>query len=470
MRPDRARAAARRRARRRPALRAQRARRAAVGARGRRPAGRYLACPVEDDPAHALNRAWSTLQARPGTRSRTSSRSAARGRSWPARCFAAWLGVPLITLIRGNDFDAAVFSTRRRPILDDALHAQRAGDAPSRARRSSRSPRCTPATRVRWIPNGIDRADWALAPSRPRARARRGARSAATACTLGLFGQLKAKKGGVFLLDALLRSGVADRFHLLLAGWMAPDMEAWLAEHELELHGAAVPGPLRAAAVVRGVRLIAIPSFYDGLPNVLVEAAALGVPMIASRVGRDGRRADRRRDRVPVRPRRRGRAARGRCSAPRAWTTAQRERRWAPALPPTLGRDASSTRDAARSPRYVRGAARETRGAPRSRRRDPLLRARRRARAISPARARSSALELSDVVLLTASRHAARPARDRRAAGHPRPAPARPRPRRVPAPGCTHAPRRPAPDELLVDASRAASSASCAGSSCRPRG
>ena len=29
---------------------------------------------------------------------------------------------------------------------------------------------------------------------------------------------------------------------------------------------------------------LAIPSFYDGLPNVLVEAAALGVPMLASRV------------------------------------------------------------------------------------------------------------------------------------------------------------------------------------------
>ena len=48
--------------------------------------GRYLACPIEDDPAHALNRAWSALQAAAGSRSRTSSRSAARGRSWPARC------------------------------------------------------------------------------------------------------------------------------------------------------------------------------------------------------------------------------------------------------------------------------------------------------------------------------------------------------------------------------------------------
>ena len=38
--------------------------------------------------------------------------------------------------------------------------------------------------------------------------------------------------------------------------------------------------------LVRGLRLrSSIPSFYDGLPNVLVEAAALGVPLIASRTG-----------------------------------------------------------------------------------------------------------------------------------------------------------------------------------------
>ena len=83
--------------------------------------GRYLACPIEDDPAHALNRAWSTLQA---ASAEPITHVVAFGGSRPIMAgpvFAAWLGVPLITLIRGNDFDAAVFSTRRRPILDEAL-------------------------------------------------------------------------------------------------------------------------------------------------------------------------------------------------------------------------------------------------------------------------------------------------------------------------------------------------------------
>ncbi len=30
---------------------------------------------------------------------------------------------------------------------------------------------------------------------------------------------------------------------------------------------------------------VAIPSFYDGMPNVLLEAAALGIPIIAANIG-----------------------------------------------------------------------------------------------------------------------------------------------------------------------------------------
>ena len=40
---------------------------------------------------------------------------------------------------------------------------------------------------------------------------------------------------GLFLLDALVRSGCKDRVHLLLAGWVAPEMEAWLASHDVDV-------------------------------------------------------------------------------------------------------------------------------------------------------------------------------------------------------------------------------------------
>jgi glycosyltransferase involved in cell wall biosynthesis len=242
--------------------------------------GRYLACPIEDDPAHALNRAWSTLQSQP----QPITHVVAFGGSRPimaAPVFAAWLNRPLITLLRGNDFDAAVFSIRRRPTLDDALTRSALVCANTRDK-VEKIAALHPGVATRFIPNGIDLSDWSFAPSDlEHARAwhptdRR---------VIGLFGQLKAKKGGVMLLDALLRSGAQDKVHLLLAGWMAPEMQQWLATHDIAHTTLPFLDRYELLPWYAACDWIAIPSFYDGMPNVLVEALALGIPIIASRAG-----------------------------------------------------------------------------------------------------------------------------------------------------------------------------------------
>ena len=250
--------------------------------------GRYLECPVEDDPAHALNRAWSVLESDTLTGSVT--HVVAFGGSRPivaAPVYAAWLGVPLITLIRGNDFDAAVFSTRRRPLLDEAIARSALVCAVSQDK-AEKIAALHPGTSVRWIPNGIDLGDWALIPSdRDKARSWREGAVADSALVLGLFGQLKAKKGGLFLLEALRRSGLTGAFHLVLAGWTPPEMAAWLSEHEDELSVTLLPFQDRYELLpwYAACDWLAIPSFYDGMPNVLIEAAALGIPLLASRTG-----------------------------------------------------------------------------------------------------------------------------------------------------------------------------------------
>ena len=250
--------------------------------------GRYMICPIEDDPAHALNRAWTTLQADPATADVT--HVVAFGGSRPmiaGPVYAAWLGVPLVTLIRGNDFDAAVFSARRRPILDDALTRSAVVCAVSQDK-VDKIAALHPGTRVCRVPNGIDRTDWALVPSdERRAAAWRRETVPDGVQTIGLIGQLKAKKGGVLLLEALARSGTAERFHLLLAGWLEPDMDDWLREHDGAVSHTLLPFLDRYELLpwYAACDWIAIPSFYDGLPNVLMEAAALGIPLIASRAG-----------------------------------------------------------------------------------------------------------------------------------------------------------------------------------------
>jgi glycosyltransferase involved in cell wall biosynthesis len=75
--------------------------------------------------------------------------------------------------------------------------------------------------------------------------------------------------------------------HVLLSGWIDPDMEAWLAEHREGLSVTVEPFADRYELIHRYLACdaVVLPSFYDGMPNVMSEAAALGVPLMASRVG-----------------------------------------------------------------------------------------------------------------------------------------------------------------------------------------
>jgi glycosyltransferase involved in cell wall biosynthesis len=251
--------------------------------------GRYWAWPVEDDPAHALNLAWNALERDEAIRG-SLTHVVAFGGYLPLLAgpiFAAWLGVPLVTLIRGNDFDANLFTPRRRDVLADAL-ARAALICAVSQDKVDRIAALHPQRRVVRVPNGIDLERYAPLPSdRARAAEWRAGHVPPGRRVIGLFGQLKRKKGGAFFLDALRRSGRADDVHVLLSGWIDPDMEAWLAEHGAGISFTVEPFADRYDLIHRYLACdaVVLPSFYDGMPNVMVETAALGVPLLAARVG-----------------------------------------------------------------------------------------------------------------------------------------------------------------------------------------
>jgi glycosyltransferase involved in cell wall biosynthesis len=64
-------------------------------------------------------------------------------------------------------------------------------------------------------------------------------------------------------------------------------MEAWLATHGDGLSYTVAEFADRYDLIARYLACdyAVLPSFYDGMPNVMVEAAALGVPLIAARAG-----------------------------------------------------------------------------------------------------------------------------------------------------------------------------------------
>jgi glycosyltransferase involved in cell wall biosynthesis len=251
--------------------------------------GSDLLWPVTDDAEHALRCLWEQLAEESLRPSWT--HVVAFGGLLPllaAPVYAALLGLPLVTLLRGNDLDLGLFSLRRLGLLERALPRSRRVCVVSRDARAKVAA-LFPGVETEVIPNGIDLAAWRpLAADRAQAAEWRRRTVSPGRRVLGIFGQIKPKKGGLFFLEALAASGLAERFHLLFVGDLGEEVAGWLASERGALVAHSVePHVDRYALLARypACDLVVLPSFYDGMPNVLVEAMALGVPLLAARTG-----------------------------------------------------------------------------------------------------------------------------------------------------------------------------------------
>jgi len=245
--------------------------------------GRYLACPVEEDAAHTLNRLWQFLQDEPSNY----THMLAFGGNLPvlaASVFPNWAMLPLIILFRGNDLDAALFSYKRQPVLLRAIRQAAAVGAVSRDKVQKIKLLC-PGAKVFYTPNGLETGQWQLSKS-DRAKADQWKRAnAPDRKVIGLFGHLKAKKGVPFFLEAIDRSGLTAQIHLLMVGQVEEGLQDMLLQQN-ELSHSCLPFMDRYELLgyYPACDAIAIPSFYDGMPNVMLEAAALEIPLLAARV------------------------------------------------------------------------------------------------------------------------------------------------------------------------------------------
>ena len=108
--------------------------------------------------------------------------------------------------------------------------------------------------------------------------------------TVLFVGNLLLSKGVGVLVEAiaiLAHRGRAPRCHLVGRGRAEPALRALISRHGLESRVILV-GPRPHAELpdwYRACDLVALPSFSEGIPNVLREAAACGRPFVATRVG-----------------------------------------------------------------------------------------------------------------------------------------------------------------------------------------
>jgi glycosyltransferase involved in cell wall biosynthesis len=243
--------------------------------------GLQFACPVDPDISHTLNRFWGLIEDKHYTH------IVAFGGLLPlisAPIYSKWIEAPQITMIRGNDFDSAVFSPKRSGVLRRALENSESICVVSKDK-ADRISRLYPEKPVCWTPNGIDITEWEFSPEdRILAESWRRENGVGKKRVLGLFGQIKRKKGGLFFLKNLLRSGCADKIHVLLVGDMEAEMHQLLDEDQGQLSFSHLDflDRFELLPYYAACDFIAIPSFYDGMPNVLLESAALEIPVLAS--------------------------------------------------------------------------------------------------------------------------------------------------------------------------------------------
>ena len=250
--------------------------------------GREMVVAVGDSPGHDLNCLYNLLT-RPGIRESYDG-IVAFGGNLPVLAlpvFKAWFKCPAFTLLRGNDFDLGIFVPQRRLALSDAIKASQTVCVLSEELRQ-RVADFYPGAVIATVPNGIDPDLWhAEAFDQESADAWRAANLDASRVLVGMIGQFKAKKGGLFLLENALRAGFAGDFHFVIIGDVEDPLHEWLEAHQKQLCLSRFPFTDRFELISHYLACdyIALPSHYDGMPNVLLEAGSLGKPVIAARTG-----------------------------------------------------------------------------------------------------------------------------------------------------------------------------------------
>lgn len=138
--------------------------------------------------------------------------------------------------------------------------------------------------KVKTILNGVDLAGWPSSKVE-RQKRRLELRLGADDLLVGAVGRLDEQKGFSALLGAMTRlKNTPLRCAVLGEGPQRKSLEAMIRRHELEKHAWLLGERGEISSWLSAFDLFCLPSRWEGLPNALLEALALGLPVVASAV------------------------------------------------------------------------------------------------------------------------------------------------------------------------------------------
>lgn len=196
------------------------------------------------------------------------------------------LGIPIVGHARGWTAHTArvrVYEAAERA----ALRALDLVVAVSEAKRSELLRLGMPGSKVITVYNSVDTAQYVSADGR-RMQARKVFGLEDGAQVIGSVGRLSQEKGHAVLIEALVLlrdAGCAPK--LLVIGDGPEEVHLKDAVRRLGLEAQVIFAGFREGAdrLIAGLDLLVLPSLSEGLPNVVLEAYANRVPVVASRVG-----------------------------------------------------------------------------------------------------------------------------------------------------------------------------------------
>ncbi|WP_281986471.1 glycosyltransferase family 4 protein [Aquimarina aggregata] len=248
--------------------------------------GEYTAIPVFEDSSHTLNMLWAFIKNK--TTILESDILVSFGSNLCLKGMpqiANWLQKPVVTCFRGNDFDSAIFSNKKQDLLYAIQNS--VAIACVTKEKVDRIEHMKLNTNVWYTPNSIHIEDWKILQSdiRLAAKYKTALNTDKKNTVIGLIGFLKQKKGIDFFISSLQKSQFANTVHLRIVGEIEPHMEMLLISKNIDYSIIVPESQTELIANYLLCNLIAIPSIYDGMPNVIFEAAALEIPILASNAG-----------------------------------------------------------------------------------------------------------------------------------------------------------------------------------------
>lgn len=247
--------------------------------------GTYTALPIYEDMAFTLNVTWSFVER--NELIKNSDYFVSYGSNLCLKGIALmsqWLNKPLVSCFRGNDFDNAIFSQRRQ----DVLYAIKHSDAIACVTKEKveRIKKLDLNNNVYFTHNSIDISEWEVNDSdRALAKNIRKEINLQNKQVIGLIGYLKQKKGISFLIKSIEHSSLKQKLHFRIVGDLETHLQ-WMIQRAKISYSIVTPDTKTALiANYLACDAIMVPSIYDGMPNVILEAAALQIPIIASNAG-----------------------------------------------------------------------------------------------------------------------------------------------------------------------------------------